>query len=62
MPTVTASIGIPAEMWEKCRRYKINRSALARSAIEKEIERIENKARNTSAKTAPGCTSQGGKS
>jgi post-segregation antitoxin (ccd killing protein) len=41
MPTITASIGIPLEMWEKCRRYKINRSAIARDAIAKEIENIE---------------------
>lgn len=58
MPVVTASIGLPIEMWEACRRYKINRSAVARDAIAKEIEKIE--ARDTSAKTAPDCTSQGG--
>jgi post-segregation antitoxin (ccd killing protein) len=44
MVTVTASIGISPVCWEKCRRYKINRSAIARVAIEKEIERIEKEA------------------
>lgn len=41
MPTITASIGIPVEMWQKCQLYQINRSAIARDAIAKEIERIE---------------------
>jgi len=41
MPCVTASVNLPIEMWEKCRVYKINRSAIARDAIQKEIERIE---------------------
>jgi post-segregation antitoxin (ccd killing protein) len=58
MPTITASIGITPEMWEKCRRYKLNRSAIARRAIEQEIERIETGVK--SAKTAPGYHSLGG--
>jgi post-segregation antitoxin (ccd killing protein) len=41
MALVTASINIPVEMWEKSRAYHINRSAVAREAIGKEIARIE---------------------
>lgn len=41
MPTITASIGLTVDMWQKCQKYGINRSAIARSAIGKEIERIE---------------------
>jgi hypothetical protein len=41
MPTITASIGLTYDAWEKCKRYKINRSAICRIAIDKEIARIE---------------------
>jgi len=56
MPLVTVSINIPVIMWEKSHQYRINRSAIAREAIGKEIARIEAEkgTRDTSAKTAPG--------
>jgi hypothetical protein len=43
MPNVVASINLPVSLWEKCQRYKLNRSAIARTAIALEIDRIENK-------------------
>jgi len=47
MPCVTASINLPVELWEKSKRYKLNRSAISRNAIALEIDRIENKAQVT---------------
>jgi hypothetical protein len=48
MPTITASIGLTYEAWKKCKQYKINRSAIAREAIDKEIARIEKELRHPS--------------
>jgi post-segregation antitoxin (ccd killing protein) len=56
MVTVTASIGIPIEMWQKCQKYRINRSAVARSAIGKEIERIEKETGGSRQANTPAAT------
>ena len=60
MATITVSVGLSPEMWEKSHRYGLNRSALARKAIGEEIERIERETGVKSPKTAPGYHSQGG--
>jgi hypothetical protein len=41
MVSVPVSINIPVEMFEKSRTLRINRSAIARDAISKELDRIE---------------------
>jgi post-segregation antitoxin (ccd killing protein) len=62
MPSVVASINLPVELWEKSKRYKLNRSAIARTAITLEIDRIENEEKAqmiapTAKKTrSPDCT------
>ena len=47
MPNVVATINIPVEMWEKSKKYRINRSAIARTAIALEIDRIEKEENKT---------------
>lgn len=42
MVSVTASINLPVEIWQKSKDYRLNRSAIARNAIALEIDRIEN--------------------
>ena len=58
MSVVIASIGITPEQSEKCRKYRINRSAIARRAIEDEIKRIETG--DIVAKPAPAVAPSGG--
>lgn len=41
MPNVATSVSITVEQWEKCSKYHINRSKVARDAIQKEIEKME---------------------
>jgi len=50
MPTIACSVGLTPELWEKSRRYKINRSAVARKAIAEEVMRIEKETGATLAK------------
>ena len=58
MPTIACSVGLTPEQWEKTKRYRLNRSAIARRAIEDEIKRIE---AGEPVKTAPATPSdQGG--
>lgn len=61
MACTTVSVSLPLAVYVKCVEHGINRSGIARRAIEAEIERLENEAREQSAKTNPGIsTSFGG--
>ena len=56
MPLVTVSINIPVIMWEKSHQYHINRSKVAREAIGKEIERVEEEYGEALARNTPRST------
>jgi len=47
MPNVVATINLPVEIWEKSKKYRLNRSAIARTAIALEIDRIEKEENKT---------------
>jgi len=58
MPTVNCTVGLTIEQWEKTRRFHLNRSAIARRAIQEAIEEIESGDNPT--KSAAGTTSETG--
>lgn len=61
MVSIAVSISLPLTVWERTRELKINRSAIARRAIEAELNRIENNAGAIAAKqTTPTADLSGG--
>ena len=61
MPSVAVSISLPLSVWERTRELKINRSAIARRAIEAELERVEKEAEaEASKRTASTAATNGG--
>lgn len=59
MPYVIAAIAIPPDVADKCRLYRINRSAVSRAALIKEIARIEKETGATTAKQNAPAVTQG---
>jgi len=44
MPTICTSISLPYDVWDDSRKYRLNRSQIAKQAISNEIARIKSEA------------------